>query len=89
MRGGSGQLLNRTLNLRSNDGTVFYSLVPNVHILGKRFLVTAFAQIVSVIETFTVFIIGALGLNCVTGIHVQGGTSLNGCPGQTDSLMRA
>ena len=60
-------------------------LVLIVHILGKRFLVTAFAQIVIVIETFTGWVAGALGLNCVTGIRVQEGTSLNGCSAQTDS----
>ena len=64
-------------------------MVLIVHILGKRFLVTAFAQIVIVIETFTdVFVIGALDLNCATGIRVQEGTSLHGCPGQ-NGLMRA
>ena len=60
-------------------------MVLIVHILGKRFLVTAFAQIVIVIETFTEEIIDALDLNCVAGIRVQEGTSLNGRPGQTDS----
>ena len=83
---------NRTVNPRSNDGTMGekcsacpYSLILIVHIQGKRFLVTAFTQIVIVIETVTVFVLGALGLNCVTGIHVQEGTSPNACPGQTDS----
>ena len=61
------------------------SLILIVHILGKRFLVTAFAQIVIVIETFTGWVIDALDLNCATDIRVQEGTSLNGCPGQTDS----
>jgi len=41
--------------------------------MGKRFLVTAFAQIVIVIETFTdVFVIGALGLAFCHRPLVQG-----------------
>ena len=60
-------------------------MVLIVHILGKRFLVTAYAHIVIVIETLAIAVASALGLNCVTGIRVQEGTSLNGCSGLTDS----
>ena len=42
-----------------------YSLILIVHIQGKRFLVTTFAQIIIVIETFTVFVVGALFLHFV------------------------
>ena len=63
-------------------------MVLIVHILGKRLLVTAYAQIVGVIETLALAVAGALRLNCATGIRVQEGTSLNGFPGQ-NGLMRA